>query len=325
MKKAILHSAHFQLTHRCNLECVFCGQSKGLLASKELEMGVAEWIKIASQLKKEAEKNALTPRIMLWGGEPLLYEGFDFLANTLKNDGIRLSMVSNGTLLNEHIETVRNCIDTINISLDGDQVLHDSVRGAGVYAKVNENLKLLKNRQGRLVFLCTISDINVDVFPDLPYKLMELEPDEIILQPLMYLDSNEIAEYRKFSREYFNRDYPELLAWERNNGDVYQQKIQKGLEIFNNQNYPIPVRFTPHALDNYLNEKSCDAAWNRVHIRHDGEVGFCTDYFSFSAGNVKEKSLADIFYSVEADKFRQAVLSEKLPLCRHCPWRLQKF
>ena len=56
MKKAILHSAHFQLTHRCNLECVFCGQSKGLLASEELEMAPAEWIRVASQLKKEAEK-----------------------------------------------------------------------------------------------------------------------------------------------------------------------------------------------------------------------------------------------------------------------------
>lgn len=325
MKKLTLHSAHFQLTHRCNLECVFCGQSKGLLASKELEMSAAEWIRVASQLKKEAEKNALTPGVMLWGGEPLLYNGFDFLAQTLKNDGFRLSIVSNATLLNEHADVVKNCIDNINISLDGDRKLHDSVRGAGVFDKVKENLKLIKNRKGKLTFLCTISDLNVDVFPDLPYKLMELEPDAIILQPLMYLSSSEIDEYRKFSKEYFNRDYPELLAWERNDGEVYQQKIRKGLEIFNSRTYPIPVRFTPHALDNYPNEKSCDAAWNRVHIRHDGEVGFCTDYFSFSAGNVKEKSLADIFYSAEAEKFRSAVLDEKITLCRHCPWRLQKF
>lgn len=325
MKKAILHSAHFQLTHRCNLECVFCGQSKGLLASEELEMAPAEWIRVASQLKKEAEKNALTPGVMLWGGEPLLYKGFDFLAETLKNDGFRLSMVSNATLLNEHAEVVKNCIDNINISIDGDQVLHNSVRGAGVFEKVRENLKLIKNRKGRLVFLCTISDLNVDIFPDIPYKLMALEPDEIILQPLMYLNSSEIAEYRSFSKEYFNRDYPELLAWERNDGEKYQQKIQAGLEIFNSRTYPIPVRFTPHTLNNYPNEKSCDAAWNRVHIRHDGEVGFCTDYFSFSAGNVKEKSLAEIFYSAEAENFRSAILGEKLPICRHCPWRLQKF
>lgn len=325
MKKAILHSAHFQLTHRCNLECVFCGQSKGLLASEELEMPVAEWLKTAAQLKKEAEKNALTPKVMLWGGEPLLYKGFDFLAETLKKDGFCLSMVSNGTLLNEHLEVVKNCIDNINISLDGDETLHNSVRGAGVFAKVKNNLKLLKNRQGRLTFLCTISDINVDVFPDLPYKFMELEPDEIILQPLMYLSSQEIAEYRKFSIENFGRDYAELSAWERNDGEVYQQKICKGLEVFQSRNYPIPVRFTPHALDNYLNEKSCDAAWNRVHIRHDGEVGFCTDYFSFSAGNVKEKPLAEIFYSAEAEKFRNAVSENKLAICRHCPWRLQKW
>ena len=141
----------------------------------------------------------------------------------------------------------------------------------------------------------------------------------------MYLSSSEVAEYRKFSIDNFGRDYAELTAWERNNGEVYQQKILKGLEVFKERTYPVPVRFTPHALDNYLNEKTCDAAWNRVHIRHDGEVGFCTDYFSFSAGNVKTQSLAEIFYSPAAEKFRMAVSEDKLAICRHCPWRLQKF
>ena len=62
-----------------------------------------------------------------------------------------------------------------------------------------------------------------------------------------------------------------------------------------------------------------------MHIRHDGEVGFCTDYFGFSAGNVREQSLAAIFSGDRAERFRAAVRAHALPICRHCPWRDQPF
>ena len=84
------------------------------------------------------------------------------------------------------------------------------------------------------------------------------------------------------------------------------------------------MEFTGHVYPR-LNDEAppCEAPFCRVHIRHDGAVGFCTDYFGFSAGNITERPLEEIFRGERAELFRAAVRENALPTCRHCPWRLQ--
>lgn len=307
----ILTKAHFQLTGRCNLACRFCGQSKGMLASEKVDLPVEVWLNAADGLEE----------IHLWGGEPLLYPDFDRLAAALHEKGIKLTVVTNGTLVHEHANSLNNLIDNIFISVDGVGEVHDAVRGKGVFAKLSENLKLLEKRRGKLVFLTTVSDCNVKGISRLPFELAELGADEIILQPLMYLSSGEIERYRKYSKSFFGCDYPELKAWERNDASEYKVVLDKEIETVKNTVYPVPVRFTPHAYNHTA--PHCQAPFQRVHIRHDGEVGFCTDYFGFSAGNITRQSLNEIFNGARAELFRQAVRDNALPVCQHCPWRLQ--
>lgn len=319
--KPALHSAHFQLTGRCNLACRFCGQHKGMLASSlKDELSPAEWLRCAHELQSAAAKTGRRPEIVLWGGEPLLYPEFDSLAQTLHELGFSLGIVTNGTLLARHAGVVGECFDKVFVSVEGDRAAHDATRGDGVYDQTREGLAAIRDRRGKLVLLCTVSDLNVERLAELPDSLLALGPDEVRLQPLMHLSGAEIERYRRFSRERFHCDYPELAAWRRDDDAAYQERLAEGLKRLETRDFPIPVRFTPHCHPTLPAPTQCQMPLCHVHVRHDGAVGFCTDYFGFVAGNVREAPLAEIFNGERAALFRQAQAAGELPTCRHCPW-----
>ena len=324
MTEGLVH-AYFQLTGRCNLHCRFCGQSKGMLGTERKELSPEIWLDAAEQLKHYADGSGKLPSIQLWGGEPLLYPEFDRIAYALHEQGFPLEMVTNGTLLHLHRDAVAECIDRIYVSVDGPGKIHDSVRGEGTFRILRDNLKLLKNRRGKLIFLTTVSDLNVASLSRLPFELAELGPDQIVLSQLMYLFRKDIDSYREYSRTHFGCDYPELEAWLRDDDTEYIETLRRETEIVARTGYPVTVCFTPHAWKDHPDAKPCDAPFKRVHIRHDGEVGFCTDYFGFSAGNILKDSLENIFRGKRAEAFRKAVSENALSTCQHCAWRIQKI
>ncbi len=320
-----LHTAHFQLTGRCNLACSFCGQRRGAVAAGTAELSRHDWLHAAGQLLEAARRAGRQPVITLWGGEPLLYGDFAELAGELYRLGCELEVITNGTLIDRHAELLCRCFERIFVSLDGGREDHDAGRGAGVFDRVAANLRLLKRRRGKLIFLTTCTDRSVRHMAELPEILARLEPDEIMLQQLLYLSREEIAEYRRFSRLAFGRDYPEIAAWERDDDREYLANWRRGRRETALRHYPVPVRVAPLLYPEAASAPCCTAPWHRVHIRHDGEVGFCTDYFGFSAGNIRHRTLVDILAGEAAKRFRRAVREQRLPCCRHCPWRLHAF
>lgn len=314
-----IKAAHFQLTVRCNLHCAFCGQSRGMAGCAEQEMPPVKWLSLAEQLR---EISGFAPTITLWGGEPMLYNNFNTLAGQLHVLGHPLHTVTNGTRLQNSADILNECFDTIFISLDGMKKQHDAVRGEGVFDAVCSNLELLKKRKGKLIFLCTVSDANVEEIPELLPQMAELGCDEIVLQQLMYLTTKEIKQYRQYSVQNFGCDYPELEGWERNDDKEYLGKLSGMLKAVQNSRYKIPVVFTGHAFGETGTEP-CRKRLERIHIRHDGEVGFCTDYFGFSAGNIKKQSLREVLGGELAERFHAAVENGELATCDHCPWRKQ--
>lgn len=118
------------------------------------------------------------------------YRALDHLAAELHRQGHAVAIVTNGTLLNRHLEAVAEHVDRIHISVDGLRNVHDAVRGAGVF----DHLYACSNldrfnflRQGWLIFLTTISDSNLKEIAQLPLKLAGLGANGIALHTMMYL------------------------------------------------------------------------------------------------------------------------------------------
>ena len=93
-------SATFELTPLCNLHCDMCYIRMNAAQSQQLGgvKSVEEWLSIAKQLKEQG-----TLFLLLTGGEPLLYPGFQELYVSLKQMGFVLTLNTNATLITEEI------------------------------------------------------------------------------------------------------------------------------------------------------------------------------------------------------------------------------
>src|SRR4030042_307008 len=123
-------------TDRCNLKCNMCFQR---LRSKHTELSIDAWINILNDI-------SFKPRVHLSGGEPLIYPEFNELIARARAIGSFIAITTNGTLLEEHAkQLVDNKVNSITISIDGDEKTHDQIRGVpGTYQKLLAGLKTMK-------------------------------------------------------------------------------------------------------------------------------------------------------------------------------------
>lgn len=304
------------------MNCSFCGQRKGALETKDESLPFETWLAAAQAVKHSAQSAGQEPWITFWGGEPLLYPRFVELAQAIHHAGCRLDVVTNGTLIDRVAAALNDLFDIINVSFDGFGADDDAVRGEGTFARLGNNLSLLRKRRGKLVFLLTLSESNVGKLPDMLGNFSVLKPDKIVMQPLIYLSPSEIDAYRDYSRNIFDCDYPGLQSYCADDKTAYETELQRQLERIDFDAYDFELCFTSHTRNKPY--PPCAMANERVHIRYDGEVGFCTDFFGYSGGNIKTDALENIFVNERSKAFRRAVNENKLAICEHCPWRRHK-
>ena len=131
-----------ELSHRCNLKCAMCwlhGEEGVGDKYRESELSTGEILKFLDQIAKYG------PQIYLGGAEPLIRKDFLQILKKIKELNLYVFFTSNGTLLDseKNREIVNLGIDHIIFSIDGNEELHDSVRGRGVFQKVTSNIKKL--------------------------------------------------------------------------------------------------------------------------------------------------------------------------------------
>jgi len=132
----------WETTSACNLACSYCradatsGPSEGELDTEE---GRALIDQVAS----------LKPMLILSGGEALLRPDIFSLSHYASSKGLRVSLASNGTLIDkETAEKIAGSgISRVSISLDGATAkTHDSCRGSGTFLQALRGIESLKDR-----------------------------------------------------------------------------------------------------------------------------------------------------------------------------------
>lgn len=98
-------------TNKCNLSCDFChGPPKG----KAQELGISLLEEVIRTFKVRFDVQTAS----VAGGEPTLYYAFSDLMLKLREEGIRTRLLTNGTTLNKHTQTLR-LIDELVLPFDG--------------------------------------------------------------------------------------------------------------------------------------------------------------------------------------------------------------
>jgi radical SAM protein with 4Fe4S-binding SPASM domain len=117
------HACIWEITRRCNLRCLHCENECGDPSSRELSLEKTR--EVGRELATLGGRS-----VHITGGEPLLHPQWDSICRDLAGLGLRLSLVTNGTLLDH--ENLTRALDSgvvaFGISLDGLQTTHDSIR-----------------------------------------------------------------------------------------------------------------------------------------------------------------------------------------------------
>ncbi len=121
-----LRYLQLHITEICNLDCGHCYLGK----KKQKDIG----IDVVKKVLEEFSPNGL--KLLITGGEPLLHRRFWDILELASRYLIRIELLTNGTLISEDVaEKLSRYVHGVQISLDGMEAGHESLRGSGSFKK----------------------------------------------------------------------------------------------------------------------------------------------------------------------------------------------
>lgn len=147
---------HWEITNNCNLHCSYCRSDSGNPRSSELTDDETE--EILLKFSKAGIK-----RICFTGGEPFSRKNFIELLKKTSNLGMRASVITNATLVNEEtLNLIKQLGIELNISLDSlNSLINDEQRGNGVSLKILEVIKECLAKKIKIQLYVTVSKKNI--------------------------------------------------------------------------------------------------------------------------------------------------------------------
>jgi len=282
----------WEITRNCNLKCVHCRASAGVLPYSG-EFSYQECLSLIDEIVSFSK-----PVVILTGGEPLLREDIFEIATYGTIRGLRMVMAVNGTLVTpQHIEKMKTAgIQRISISIDGATAqTHDAFRQvAGAFAGALRGIRFAKSGGMDFQINTTITKANLKEIVEihnLAKKLGAKAHHIFVLVPTGR--GKELSKDQWVSPE----EYNDILHWfcEQEGNTSLQLKatcapqyyrIRKELRIFSH-----------NQSNSFLDTKTrgCLGGVGFCFISHVGKVYPC-GYLELESGDVRKESLKEIWY-----------------------------
>jgi len=323
---------YLEVTRRCNLRCRMCNNIKWLKETDlptqaKGELSGAEWKAVIKQIGRFG-------LITFTGGEPWIRPDFAELLEYACSKNV-VHCITNASLLKE--KQIELCVELapgrlqtkglffMGISLDGLGDLHDEIRGAkGIFEKAERAIRSiveLRKQAGKrspmLHVTSVIQEANVDLLEKMPTYIKDMGAD--VYNLTLESRSWDIPELGSFD--------PALISAESIGKPVIEpQRLTAALEATRNaaEKAGIELRLPrmPFAdivryySGGYSLEKfQCRVPWNTLSIAYNGEVSPC---FIRNVGNVREKSLKELWSGSMMREFRKKARRGLWPVCEGC-------
>jgi len=330
----------FFLTYRCNLRCRMCGQwgEKGYV--KQESPGI-----LKDELSFEAlepvfdDLATFKPRVFLCGGEVFLYPQWRQVLRSLKEKGLRTTIITNGTRLAEvGPDLVEAGVEQVSISLDGIPEVHDRIRGTpDTFRKALAGIReLLAARDARgerfprLVVNSTVTDVNYLTLVPFVEGLEASGVDSITLLHFNFISPSLYEKNQTVFRRLLDKGCPRWKGFVHDAGGMDLDAFVLIVREIRDRKFAIPVGFMPDYNDREIREYYtgdlfrpetrrgiCKGPWNTVNILPNGDVSPCLDVV---VGNVRDAGgFLRVWNGVAMRKFRRTLKEEALfPVCTRC-------
>ena len=318
-------------TLTCNLRCRMCHVS--YMPDEPRPMFPAE---LAGKLQ-----GLVGTEILLGSGfEPTMNKGFAQIVRTLTRIGLRIELITNGTLLDD--DTIAALADAdvrlLVISFDGARrETYEHIRRRASYDHTLERVRLLKRRMAPATLCaanCTVMRANVEEVGESVTLWDEIGFDQIrfiamvVRNPVMEAES--IFPLRERYHANLDAAAEELIARRRRISMASPYFHQSRLRLTHPDKVVGPVVVSGNPDTRKIAELRadyqlgagpgmtwpCRSPWTFARILPTGDVELC---FKFVVGNLRERAFKDIWFGEAATAVRARVIAETTicPACDH--------
>ncbi|HTS04236.1 MAG TPA: radical SAM protein [Candidatus Eisenbacteria bacterium] len=303
--------------NQCNCRCAMCDiwriREPRQLTPADLENQIVSFRKMKVQW------------VAFSGGEAQLNQHIFELAAMIRREGIRVTLLTAGLLLEEHAKKIASNMDDITVSLDGPTGLHDAIRRvSGAFEKLTAGVRVIRRLREDMPITarCTVQKANHLSLCDTVKSARELGLNSISFlaadvtssafnrpegwssaqQSKVALDAHEVeelaAEMERVISKYCRGEKSRFVLENPNK----LRKIVSHFRAYLGQVQPVAPL--------------CNAPWVSAVIEASGDVRPC--FFHPSFGNIHKEPLATIINGATALEFRARLDITRNPICRQC-------
>lgn len=288
-------SVELSLTNKCNFDCDWCsdGDLRKRLGG---EFEIDELKRLFSDLFEGGTKGI----VIEGGGEPMLHSQFDEIVKAVKNAGLAVGLITNGSVMLKD-ETI-NYFDWIRISLDAaTPEQHSKWKKAKVFERIMGNIKNIGDKKSKTILGIgyVVTRHNIDGLEDLLMRLRYYKVDYIQFRPVI--------------------DHSELSS----------EKDLIFLKKFESPSFRVDINAMYANQDTGNAGVSCLAHSLSAVITADGGVYMCGRLNIYDwvkpIGNVRVNSFREVWMGDERRRQSQMVADEGFCI-KHCPeCRMTKY
>ena len=289
----------WEVTGRCNLNCIHCRASSSM-TSHDSDFSLAEAKRLIDDIAEISK-----PVLVLSGGEPLLRQDLFEIAKYGTEKGFRMCIATNGVLVTDEIvgKMKEAGIRICSLSLDGSTAaVHDdfrkqpgafeaTLRAAEIFNRNGMqfivNSSFTKRNQHDIAATCKLAK-SIGAHAWYMFMIVPTGRGEAIMSELISKeDYEEILEWH-YQME---KQETEMLVRPTCAPHYYRVRLQKMKEE--------GEKFQPRSLTfSTGGGKGCICAQSICFIDSKGNVQPCS-YFPVVAGNVKKQKFAEIWHTSE--------------------------
>lgn len=308
-----LGSTALEVTLACNMRCLHCGSSADGHNRKDV-LGFEQWRKVIEDINKLGG-NAIT----LSGGEPFMYpkwrELIQFI-DKLNPDIVKMLITNAYNITEDDVKFLKeNRVAHLGISIDGTEEVHDYIRQTkGSFKKSNQVMDWCDKHGVDYSVVTSVNKHNFKVLEDMHRWILKRRPKAWQVQAVnSFGRAGEFKDSMIISKKEYMALCDMLLKWQKQGAG--RTRILSADSI----GYCHPV--TDALLEQDTEWQGCNAGINVLGIEADGTVRGCLslqDKF-FNSGNVKERSLIEIWNDDACFPYTRAYDSSKMEgACKGC-------
>jgi len=313
----------WHITGLCDQSCLHCYMVNDPMSHKrelEKELSLADCKTIIDSFVDFCEVAEARPTINFTGGDPLLRSDFFEILQYASLHGVRLSVMGNPFHLGiKNISKMKKLgVVSYQVSIDGMEKMHDSLRTPGSFSATVDAIKLLVGCGMRSVVMFTLSKKNrkdlfdvmklVDILGVNAFAFARMSTNPII-------DTKITPEETGFTPQEFRNlllDVQNLIAKLKAKGSKTKFTLKDHLWklLLYEQG---KLKLEPNPDGQIIS--GCHIGGRDLAVLADGTVFACRR-FNSPIGKMPEQSVLEVFTSEKLDYYRDI---EKLEICSNCP------